>query len=968
MEQSFARKGILENKKRFAITFAVLVLCAFLLQFCSFLRDSLAETIAQNRFDSYGEFTYFLSVGVGENKATQLEQNERVHSFGTLAQLGTAEVDIGLADAAALSLGRIRLHAGRMPEAEDEIALEPAVLLAHGRPAEPGQKITLEVEGLLLPESLNEPPVVQVEFTVSGILHEYTPLWGFGLGGLVAEQGADRLESILGNHNRSYTYLMDAVSYPDIRGSQRNEKAYPKEDMENAATLLGYAIWVIAAVCAMILLVCMLFSVLKRRETWRFFRDLGAEKGQVQAIILWEGLYLGAAGLPLGSVLGIAAAWGLMAAAPSPAGAHWSMDFSAMHAALMLGVAVFCTAVGVVLPSFLVRGTPLLAGSGKGRQKKYKRRKGGLGYMTALRLAGERMRAQRGVTAVLFLTVFSCGLLGAFVIHTVSYHIGEIARAQRLAQNGEIIIDRAVDRINGMYDYNLDILGRMYTSKVVGPLGPDTVEALSQLYGVQDVQRFKIKLSDYNAQEPQLRLRDNDYHQGSPEGERRYEAWEYVCNSASNAYGGISPLLYADLSPFENTSYFKAYICSEQARAAYQLASGNEIIHSVDMNFGRSMSYSYTGEAGSVLQWDDMVPDSKYSLATIWGVDGKPAQPILQAAEGEVDLDAYSRGEECVLVLPDIYFEPNEKAPDPKYPSGVRLGLETMDWIKKNHTEDIGFYSRLKTALFHDEAGLRGYEVFREELIQPGDEITIAYLDGTVSVRVGAILRRLPSHAAGYPYSTLGPYTIITGEDFFQHIEGFTCPESYECVTVSLTGEQPSGVVEMQIKQLLKPLENEMLVVSNLDSTRQGLEQDAWASVSALAVFGVLYLAAALVVLSIIFSISMEGSRRRIAVLRALGLETACIRMSYLLESVCYSVVGFTAALPVMLTAWGLAQANTYGTAGPWLSYVLSEGCMGFLWQAYGLLFLAVTGGVVCTLYMPLRRFFKESIVEQMQL
>ncbi len=106
-------------------------------------------------------------------------------------------------------------------------------------------------------------------------------MWGFGLGGLVAESGADRLASILGNQNRARTYLMDAASYPDIWGSQRNDKAYPKEDMANVTTLLGYAIWMIAAVSAMILLACMLFSVLKRRETWMFFRDLGADMGQV---------------------------------------------------------------------------------------------------------------------------------------------------------------------------------------------------------------------------------------------------------------------------------------------------------------------------------------------------------------------------------------------------------------------------------------------------------------------------------------------------------------------------------------------------------------------------------------------------------------------------------------------------------------------------------------------------------------
>lgn len=44
------------------------------------------------------------------------------------------------------------------------------------------------------------PSVAQVEFIVSGILREYTSLWGFGLGGLVSEAGAERLAGYIGNH------------------------------------------------------------------------------------------------------------------------------------------------------------------------------------------------------------------------------------------------------------------------------------------------------------------------------------------------------------------------------------------------------------------------------------------------------------------------------------------------------------------------------------------------------------------------------------------------------------------------------------------------------------------------------------------------------------------------------------------------------------------------------------------------
>ena len=53
-----------------------------------------------------------------------------IQDFGTLVQLGSAEVDIGTGDEKALALGRIHLDMGHMPEGADEIALEPEVPLA----------------------------------------------------------------------------------------------------------------------------------------------------------------------------------------------------------------------------------------------------------------------------------------------------------------------------------------------------------------------------------------------------------------------------------------------------------------------------------------------------------------------------------------------------------------------------------------------------------------------------------------------------------------------------------------------------------------------------------------------------------------------------------------------------------------------------------------------------------------------
>lgn len=147
--------------------------------------------------------------------------------------------------------------------------------------------------------------------------------------------------------------------------------------------------------------------------------------------------------------------------------------------------------------------------------------------------------------------------------------------------------------------------------------------------------------------------------------------------------------------------------------------------------------------------------------------------------------------------------------------------------------------------------------------------IPVKYLDEVIEIKVGAILRELPDEMESYPYTSLRPYTIITGEEFFHRIPGYNSADAYECITVELNGKQPSSVVEMQVRQIVKPLNDSSLILSNLDSSIEALEQEALVNISTLVLFAVLYFAIVLVVLSIIFSISMESQRRRIAVLRA---------------------------------------------------------------------------------------------------
>lgn len=995
MERKFAIRGILENKKRFAGIYFVMVLSALLLLLCSVLRDSMNKSIIENRYNLYGSFRYSLEEYFGfDDYRKQLGEDPNVLRFGTMYLVGTADDhQISYYDENALELGRIRVDTGRLPEKGNEIAIEPTILLANGYKAEVGEKVTFNLVGLINPTTSATPKIATVEFTVSGLLKEYTDLWGFGSPILVSKNGSEYLKDYIGGI-RYVTYLLEtAETKPDFRNLVLNKNAYPKESVQNVTTLLNYAIWMIAAVSTVILLVCILFSVLKRTETWRFFRDLGATKNQVQKIVLWEGLYLSVFSLPIGALFGIAIAVGLMFVLPSPAGDRWYIAVSLSNVLLMFAVSVLAAAVGVVIPSFIVQRTPLLAGDRKVKQRKHRRRRSGVGYLSLWKLVSERMRAQRGVTTVLILVLLSCGVVSAFVIHLASYSTREIKTTAQYAQNGAIIYDRHYDRVEGMYDffsvpYALGT-GISYDYNAV-MLTDEVVDEIEMLYGVEQVHRYMIKTEDSDWPGIEKELIDIGIN---PRDDFDQFEWShlYTNNRFSETFGGISYLLYADLSTFSNTEYFNAYISAEQARAATCLVYCEEMTHEMDLIFGKSMSYYEDFELvpGAyhehmwddhpteeeleeffaqyhVMQWNEIEPDVEFCNATIWGVTGNEAELLQQASEGDIEEISFESGEECIIVLPDIYFSQKEINPEPKYPP-IKMDDWIMDWQYLYENRDVGFYQELNTSLFADKALIQGYEVFSEDTIQVGDIIPVKYLDEVVEIKVGAILRELPDEMKSYPYISLRPYTIITGEEFFHRIPGYNSADAYECITVELNGKQPSSVVEMQVKQIVKPLNDPSLILSNLDSSIEALEQEALVNISTLVLFAVLYFAVVLIVLSIIFSISMESQRRRIAVLRALGMEVKEIQLSYLLESLFYSVIGFVGAVPVMLTVWGVIQYNTYGSGGPWLSYIFSNDFLSFMWWAYGLIFLAVTIGVLCTLYLPLQNFFKDNIIEQLQ-
>lgn len=139
--------------------------------------DSREQTLEEQRKVSYGAW-HAAVYHVGEKENT-LKENAMVKTAATLTLAGTAADNsgmilggIGAADATFLSMGNITLLDGRMPEKENEIAIEASRLIDMGLSYELGQQIPLSVQTADDPSS-----VIQQNFTLTGVVKNYTNYW-----------------------------------------------------------------------------------------------------------------------------------------------------------------------------------------------------------------------------------------------------------------------------------------------------------------------------------------------------------------------------------------------------------------------------------------------------------------------------------------------------------------------------------------------------------------------------------------------------------------------------------------------------------------------------------------------------------------------------------------------------------------------------------------------------------------------
>lgn len=299
--------------------------------------DSMNETNQEYRYDTYGTW----NTAILDVEKWQLEQIQGKASGGKRGVSGRygmieEQTGIGTIDETLIEIGRIRMQDGRMPKQEQEIAMEADVLSALGYDYKIGQKIRVPIRiPAVLPEEGSDFPEkgiqVDMEYTLCGVIKEYTDLWirdsenpEFLIGAVVTEEGAERL---LEEGQKRYpeasveepSYQVFFQSRGDAKEEHKmakeikknlivNSYAYQSEERAEYLLYVGmiFLITVVAVICIYML------QIHKQVRQYALFRSLGITKRQLRMMLLYETIILCVPAILAGSVAGGIGTWFLL--------------------------------------------------------------------------------------------------------------------------------------------------------------------------------------------------------------------------------------------------------------------------------------------------------------------------------------------------------------------------------------------------------------------------------------------------------------------------------------------------------------------------------------------------------------------------------------------------------------------------------------------------------------------------------
>ena len=463
----------------------VTILACMLMQTGFLITDGISSAVMNQRKNIYGEWEYGL-VNMDADSQTLIEDHPFIESkgkiqiYGVLAgsYMDNKQANIGMMDQTAWNLGHLQMLKGRLPENEQEIAMESGMLTALGYQGEPGEKITLNI--VTTTEYQNDMVGKAYTYTLCGVIKDYQVNWDICNRnrfptGIVTKAGAERIGSPLESHMLIRADKGDSV-YEDLKKSDKltcgmEENAKWNQDVGKQMPYIGFlqAIRVVIAVAAACVLYLMVsHSVQKRQEMWKILDALGMEKKQMYQILIFEAcacyLIASITGMGLGTLTYLAAMKG------------WEKILGYPLAAKVTGKAY----AGTLLYSFFVFSFSYFFScmklnkfrkGGTDRQKiKLSKRKNQITRLTPLSMVlcdWNYRKLRKGIQILLIASVLVICGTGYFEIRS---EWEELARDRQYTGNGYML--------NVQLDSNTKGIAK------------STVQTLSQIEGVESTEAY----------------------------------------------------------------------------------------------------------------------------------------------------------------------------------------------------------------------------------------------------------------------------------------------------------------------------------------------------------------------------------------------------------------------------------------------------------------------------------------------
>ncbi|MCC8196988.1 MAG: ABC transporter permease [Ruminococcus sp.] len=319
---SLAFKGLRRRRNQTFLILAVLTISfafAFIVLGYSY---SIAATNEAYRAATYGSWHGMIADST-EKDISYIESAEWLEESGTITTYATINSSgIGTVSDSMTDLG-ISMNSGRLPESEDEIAMEADLLSALGYDYELGQEIEITV---IFDTGISGKSVyVKKSYTLCGVITEYSSIWSV-LGdttlnsAIITEDAAKTLVSeanetaiVSGSVSTCFYSVKsgyeDEVASDSYLRSRRAVTNYTISVTNEEANLNILYVAIIFLVSLLAVVVIYILNMPKEVQRTVRMRSIGASKWQILSLIALESLILCIPAIILGTVLGAVGMW-----------------------------------------------------------------------------------------------------------------------------------------------------------------------------------------------------------------------------------------------------------------------------------------------------------------------------------------------------------------------------------------------------------------------------------------------------------------------------------------------------------------------------------------------------------------------------------------------------------------------------------------------------------------------------------